>query len=114
MTSAQSLAMIAAVGLGVLSVLTRSFFFLVKSDWQLPKWLEDALRYAPIAALAAVVLPEVLSDQGAMKSMLGYAQDAKIYGAVTCIVYFALRRGLLGSILSGAAVYLALRLGFNW
>lgn len=112
--STQTTALIATLGLGVLTVLTRSFFFLVKSDWQLPKWLEEALRYAPIAALAAVVLPEVLSDQGAIKPLWDYARDAKIYGALTCILYFVVRRGLLGSILSGVAVYLALRLGFQW
>ncbi len=114
MTSAQTAAIVAAIGLGVLSVVTRSFFFLVKSDWRLPSWLDDALRYAPIAALAAVVLPEVLSDQGVAQPLLDYAQDAKIYGALTSILYFAWRRGLLGSILSGTLVYLALRLGFNW
>lgn len=104
---------VAALGLGVISVFTRSFFFLVRSQWVLPHWLEEGLRYAPLAALAAVIGPEVLSNQGAIKPLLSYAQDAKIYGALTCVGYFVWRRGVLGSILSGTAVYLIVRLGFS-
>ena len=52
------------LGLGVVSVITRSFFFISARPWQLPHWAQRGLQYAPIAALAAVVIPEVGVAQG--------------------------------------------------
>jgi len=50
----------AVIGLVVITVVTRSFFFLSRRALPLPGWVERGLRYAPVAALAAVVLPGVL------------------------------------------------------
>ena len=42
------------------TVVTRSFFFISSKKWTLPAWARRSLVYAPIAALAAVVVPEVV------------------------------------------------------
>ena len=55
---------IATVGLAVLTVATRGFFFLTEREIPIPGWLRQGLRYAPLAALAAVVLPEIVLTQG--------------------------------------------------
>lgn len=107
-------AVVATLGLGAITLFTRTFFFLVKSDWQLPPIVEAALRYAPLAALGAVVLPEVWSQAGDMRGLLYFWRDAKIYGTLACVGYFYWRKDVLGAILSGSAVYLALRLGLGW
>ena len=52
------------VGMGVVTVVTRCFFFISNRSWQLPHWAQRGLQYAPIAALSAVVLPEVVMTQG--------------------------------------------------
>ena len=52
------------VGLTVVTVVTRSFFFLSSREWQLPHWAQRGLQYAPIAALSAVIVPEVVMTQG--------------------------------------------------
>ena len=39
-------------GLAVVTVITRSFFFLSSKPWTLPAWAQRGLHYAPIAALA--------------------------------------------------------------
>ena len=44
---------LAVLGLVALSALTRSAFFLSRSEWTLPGWAERGLKYAPLAALAA-------------------------------------------------------------
>ena len=99
------------VGLTLLTVLTRGFFFITEREIPIPDWLRQGLRYAPLAALAAVVLPEVVLTQGALIDTL---KDARLYAAAAGAAYFFWRRGILGTILSGMAVLLPLRLGLGW
>jgi len=99
------------VGLAGVTVLTRCFFFILDRPWGLPDWAHRALHYAPAAALAAVVIPEVVMTQGHLTTTL---QDARLYGALTGVVYFFWRGGVLGTMLAGMAVYLPLHLGLGW
>lgn len=102
---------VAIAGLSAVSVLTRGFFFLGEQDWQMPRWAEQGLRYAPIAAVAAVVFPEVLSTQG---QWLATWQDARLFGAVAGVVWAFWRGGVLGTIVTGMAVFLPLRVVLGW
>jgi len=40
--------------------------------------------------------------------------DARLYAAVVGAAYFYWRRGVLGTMLAGMAVYLPLHLGLGW
>ncbi|MDQ2779716.1 MAG: AzlD domain-containing protein [Pseudomonadota bacterium] len=102
---------IAIVGLALLTLTTRGFFFLTQREIPLPRWLLQGLRYAPLAALGAVVLPEILMTDG---HLISDWRDARLFAAVAGAVYFAWRRGILGTILVGMAVLLPLRLGLGW
>ena len=102
---------IATVGLAVLTVATRGFFFLTEREIPIPGWLRQGLRYAPLAALAAVVLPEVVLTQG---QLIGTWQDARVFAAVAGAGYFWWRRDILGTIVVGMSVLLPLRLGLGW
>lgn len=99
-------------GLTVITVVARCFFFLSERELVLPDWVKRGLRYAPLAALAAVVAPELVMSQGAL--MTEPWRDARIYAALVATLYFFLRRGILGTILTGMAVLLPLRLGLGW
>lgn len=99
------------VGLAVISVLTRCFFFISERELVLPAWVQRGLRYAPLAALAAVVAPELLLTDG---QFIQTWQDARIFGAIAAVAYYLWRRGLLGTILVGMAVFLPLRIGLGW
>jgi branched-subunit amino acid transport protein len=102
---------LAIVGLTVLTIATRGAFFLSKREVPIPEWLRQGLRYAPLAALAAVVLPEVLMTRG---QLIGHWQDARIFAALAGAAYFWWRRDILGTIITGMAVLLPLRLGLGW
>lgn len=97
------------------TVISRSFFFLSSKSWTLPRWAQRGLQYAPIAALAAVIAPELVMQQGQLIHTL---EDARLYGAAAGMVYyFAFRassHAVLGTILSGMAVYLPLHIGWGW
>lgn len=97
--------------MGVVTVITRSFFLFSDRPWTLPHWAQRGLQYAPIAALAAVVVPEIVTTQGAL---VGTWQDARLFAAVAGAAWFYWRRGVLGTIVAGMAVYLPLRIGLGW
>lgn len=99
------------VGLALVTVLTRCFFFLTNKNWHLPNWAQRGLQYAPIAALSAVVLPEVVMSQG---HLLASWADARLYGAAVGALVFFWRRDVLLTIIAGMAVYLPLHIGWNW
>jgi branched-subunit amino acid transport protein len=99
------------LGLGAVTVLTRCFFFISSQPWKLPAWVSRGLQYAPVAALAAVVVPEVVMSQG---QWVGTWLDARIFGAAAGVAVFFWRRSTLATIVVGMAVYLPLRLGLGW
>lgn len=104
--------LITIAGLTVITVVTRSFFFLSERELVLPGWVKRGLRYAPLAALAAVVVPEVLMSQGRLVTEPWF--DARFYAAAAATAYYFWRRGILGTIVVGMAVLLPLRLGLGW
>ncbi len=99
------------VGMTAMTIVTRSFFFLSRRPWTLPAWAERGLQYAPVAALAAVIAPEVLLADG---HLIATWHDARLYGAVAGIGWYAWRHGVLGTIVAGMAVYLPLHVGLGW
>lgn len=97
------------------SVVSRGFFFLSDKKWELPHWAERGLQYAPIAALAAVIAPEIVMSQG---HLIRAVQDARLFGVAAGLAYYFARRGggqsVLGTIVAGMAVYLPLHIGLGW
>lgn len=99
------------LGLTVVTVLTRCFFFLSSKPWTLPDWAQRGLNYAPIAALAAVIVPEIVMSQGAL---IATWRDARVFGALAGAAWFFWRRSVFGTIVAGMAVYLPLHIGLGW
>ena len=99
------------VGMALVTLVTRSFFFISSKNWQLPHWAQRGLQYAPIAALSAVVIPEIITVQGALLSTW---QDARLYGALAGAAAYFWQRHVLITILLGMAVYLPLHMGLGW
>ena len=102
---------VAIAGLTVVSVVTRGFFMIPDREVPIPAWLREALRYAPLGALVAVLLPELAMTGD---HLIATWKDARIYATATGVLVFCSTRSLLGTILAGSAVMLALRLGLGW
>ncbi|MBC5765752.1 AzlD domain-containing protein [Ramlibacter albus] len=100
-----------SLGMAAITLACRAFFVLPKQDLPMPHWLREGLRYAPIAALAAVVAPELLTTQG---HFIDSWRDARIYGALAGLAFYAWRGSLFGTIVCGTGVMLALRFGLGW
>jgi branched-subunit amino acid transport protein len=102
---------IAVVGLGAITVVSRSFFMIPERELPMPDWLKRGLKYAPLAALAAVIAPEIVMTGGEVIDTL---LDARLPAVLAGSAYYFWRRGILGTIIVGMAVYLPLHIGWGW
>ena len=102
---------VTALGMAAIALLCRSFFLLPEHELPMPQWLREGLRYAPIAALAAVVAPELVMTQG---HLIDTWRDGRIFGAAAGLAFYAWKRSLFGTIVCGTGVMLALRFGVGW
>ena len=103
-------ALITVIGMTAVTVVTRCFFFLSARAGSLPGWAQRGLQYAPIAALAAVIVPEIVMTHG---QLIGTWRDARLFAVVAATAWYVWRRGLLGTIVAGMAVYLLLHLALG-
>jgi len=104
-------AVVTIVGLALITVFTRTFFLLSDRELVLPGWVQRGLRYAPLAALAAVLVPEIVMTQG---HLIDTWKDARLFAVAAATTYFFWRRGILGTILTGMAVLVPLKLLLGW
>jgi len=104
-------ALITIVGLTAITVATRCFFLISERELVLPGWVQRGLRYAPLAAIAAVVVPEIVMTQG---HLIDTWRDARLFSAAAATGYYFWRRGLLGTIVTGMLVLVPLKLGLGW
>lgn len=100
-----------AVGMAIITLACRAFFVYSDQELPMPQWLRKGLHYAPIAALAAVVAPELVLTQG---QMIDTWRDPRVFGAMAGLAFYAWRRSLFGTIVCGTAVMLVLRFKFGW
>jgi branched-subunit amino acid transport protein len=98
-------------GLAAVTVLTRGFFLLPEREIPLPAWLHRGLKVAPLAALAAIIVPEVLLTQG---QLIDHWQDARWPAVIVAAAWYVVRPGVLGPLVAGLAVFLPLRLVWGW
>ncbi len=97
----------AIVGMTVVTALTRAFFLLGGERAVLPPRVQRALRYAPAAALVAVVVPDVLETPQGLSIGLG---NHALYGALAGLGWFLWRRSMIGTIIVGMIAFTLLRL----
>ena len=110
-STTDSWTLLACVGLGLITLLTRGFFIASTKQWELPSWVQRGLHYAPIAALSAVIVPEIFMTQGVLMTSV---VDARWMAAVAGAVWYFKRGGILGTIATGMMVYLPLHIGLGW
>ncbi|GAA4024200.1 AzlD domain-containing protein [Actimicrobium antarcticum] len=89
------------------TIVTRSSFFLLGHAVKLPERLQHALRYAPAAAMAAIVAPDLVMVGGAVDL---HWTNPRLLAGIGAVVFFLLTKHMLGTIVIGMALYTALRL----
>jgi branched-subunit amino acid transport protein len=105
MTTAQ--VWFAIAGMALITGLTRALFLIGGERMILPERVQRALRYAPAAALVAVVVPDLLSTPDGLS--VAFSNHA-LYASLCGLAWFLWRRSMLGTIVVGMIVFTALRL----
>lgn len=95
--------------LSVTTFLTRGSFIMAGEKGRLPAVLQRALRYAPAAALAALIAPDLLLNSNELQPF-----NPKLLAAiVVSLVALRTRKPWLPFLL-GMAVLIGLRKGLGW
>jgi len=94
------------VGMGLLAFLTRAIFVLPGSHLRLPATAERVLRYAPAAAIMAIIVPDLAYFQEALSISV---HNPRLVAGVVAFVIAASTRNILATIAGGMAVLLLLR-----
>lgn len=95
--------------LSLTTMLTRGSFIMIGEKGRLPPAVQRALRYAPASALAALIVPDLLLDQGHFQPF----NPKLLAGAVIVAVALRTRNPWLPFIL-GMGTLIALRRGLGW
>lgn len=104
-------AALAIAGLAVVTLVTRGFFLFPDREVPIPPWLTRGLKVAPLAALTAIVVPEIVLTQG---HLISTWQDARLAAVAGATLYYLWRPGVLGPLLAGLVVFVPLRLLWGW
>lgn len=94
--------------LAVATFIARSSFWLVGHRITLPKRVQEALRYAPACALAAIIIPDLLTNNGQIQVSF---DNPRLIAGVAASAFFLVKRNMLLTIIFGMAVYTYIRLG---
>ncbi|MBI5792138.1 MAG: AzlD domain-containing protein [Rhodocyclales bacterium] len=94
----------AFVLIGLATTLPRASFIVLGNRVSLPPVVQRALRYAPAAALAAIVAPDVLVVAGNFAPL-----NPKLAGIIAAVAAAALWRNPWLPFIAGMAVLLGLR-----
>ncbi|MDZ4253482.1 MAG: AzlD domain-containing protein [Sulfuritalea sp.] len=90
--------------IGLATTLPRASFIVLGGRVRLPSVLQRALRYAPAAALAAIVVPDVLVVGGDFAPL-----NPKLAGVIAAVAAALLSRNPWLPFIAGMAVLLGLR-----
>ena len=102
---------VAILGLAAVTFITRGLFLFSERELRFPEPLQRALQVAPLAAIVAVIAPEIFLRQG---ELIGTWHDARLAAALAATLFYAWRPGVLGPLLAGLAVYMPLHIGLGW
>jgi branched-subunit amino acid transport protein len=97
-----------AIGLLIVAtVFTRCVVFLFADRIRLPPLAQHALRYAPAAAMAAIVIPDLLLAPDGVPD-IGW-RNPKLLAGLGALLFFLLTRHMLGTIALGMVLFTVLR-----
>lgn len=95
--------------LTIATIINRSAFWVVGHHINLPRRVQEALRYAPSCALAAIVAPDLfISDNQLVTSL----QNPKLIASVAAAMFYLWKKDMLLTIVFGMGIFTLVRLYF--
>lgn len=101
---------VAFFGLMLITLITRGFFLLCGSRFRIPESVQEFLRYAPTAALIAIVLPEILFTKDPASQLFEIdLYSPHLFGGLIAVLGFLITRSMLGTIFLGMVAFTVAR-----
>jgi len=98
--------LLVTVGMVLATFMTRAGLLLVGERFKLSPRVEAALRFAPVCALAVLVVPEIVVQAGTVNLSLA---NPRLAGALAATAFFLWKRSMVGCIVVGTLVVAAFR-----
>jgi len=100
------------IGLAAVTFVSRSFFILLGNRIKVSEWVLETIRYAPLAALIAILAPEIFLPLGASSVMEFNLRLPNIWGGMAAMIAFYFSKRMIPTLVIGMAVYTAARFWF--
>lgn len=96
----------AILALSACSVITRCSYMVFGNRFPLSEGAKRALRYAPVSALIAIIIPELLP----LTSQPAELVDIRVIAAICAVIIFLVARSTMAVILGGMVVLWSLQI----
>lgn len=95
------------IGIGLITFAYRISLIFLLDRIHLPPWIERALRFVPVAALTAIITPELMAQQGRLD--FTWHNERLLAGLLAALVAWYTKSVLLTIALGMACLY-----GLQW
>ncbi|HTJ18741.1 MAG TPA: AzlD domain-containing protein, partial [Steroidobacteraceae bacterium] len=99
--------LLVTVGMVLATFMTRAALLLAGRRFKLSPRVEAGLRYAPVCALAVLIVPEVVVQAGSVN--LSFA-NPRLVAALAATAFFLWKRSMVGCIVVGTVIVVAFRM----
>lgn len=97
------------LGMTLVTAWTRSFFLILGERVKVPAWVLESIRFAPLAAMIAILAPEMFLPTSASSISEFNLRLPNIWGGIAAVIAFYYTKKMLSTLIIGMAVYTAAR-----
>ncbi len=100
------------IGMAFVTAWSRSFFLILGERVKVSGWVLEAIRFAPLAAMVAILAPEIFLPANATSVTQFDLKLPNIWGGLAAIISFYLTRKMIVTLVVSMAVFTAVRFWF--
>ena len=93
------------IGMALVTAWSRSFFMILGERIKVADWVIEAIRFAPLAAMVAILAPEIFLPGNATSVAQFDWKLPNIWGGVAALIAFYLTRKMVMTLVVGMTVY---------
>jgi len=93
------------IGMALVTAWSRSFFMILGERIKVADWVIEAIRFAPLAAMVAILAPEIFLPGNAASVAQFDWKLPNIWGGVAALIAFYLTRKMVMTLVVGMTVY---------
>ncbi len=93
------------IGMALVTAWSRSFFMILGERIKVADWVIEAIRFAPLAAMVAILAPEIFLPGNAASVAQFDWKLPNIWGGVAALIVFYLTQKMVVTLVVGMMVY---------